>query len=567
MTNLTTRIDINKAPFSRYGSSVSVTAESNTGPLNIVNTREIFGKDQALVMEFFHNGQSISHSTETTPAELKVRSFAGDAQLYIKGDDGIVIETTGPELIFRAINSSWGGRRPKPLPEMPFLPEHSTSTRKVVDIKNNTFAIFDVIEGKVVEHQDKLSISPEGGKAVIWLRFVKDIPSIEIPNVDIDSDIAATEAEWSAWLAKLPEVPAERRAEAEQAWHILWNNYVRAEGVLHYDGIYVNKDYMTGVWSWDHCFHALGVARGNFQSAIEQLIMPFELQNDEGKMPDVWKVPDVEFWGITKPPVHGWCLMRLMEIGEVDQSVLEFMYPKLVKWTEFWFTERDDDNDGVPNYTEDGCDSGMDNATVFDVKAKLETPDLSSYLVLQMKAMAVIARRLGDEDAAKGWDARSEKLLSDMYEHFWKNDRFVCTVSGTHEFDPEPTAHLPLMAIALGEHLDKDIFAKCVAELENRFMTDCGIASEDPKSSKYERDSYWRGPMWAPQVYLTLDGLRRGGRADLAKEIARRYCDTIKYQSGGNFENIDPTNGKGLRASGFSWTSAVNLLCMWEYLK
>ena len=257
---------------------------------------------------------------------------------------------------------------------------------------------------------------------------------------------------------------------------------------------------------------------------------------------------------------------KLMEMGEIERPMLERIYGYLEKWTAFWFNERDDDGDGVPNYSEDGCDSGMDNSTVFDVKARLETPDLSAYLVIQMKALAIVARRLGNEQAARNWDARAAQLLSQLYEHCWKGDRFVCVTSGMHEFDPNPTALLPLMPIVLGEYLEADKFSKCVEQLESRFVTPYGIASEDPNGGKYVTDSYWRGPIWASSTCLIVDGLRRGGREDLAKEIARRYCDMIKYKAGGTFENHDALNGVGLCAPGFSWTAAVSLYFMTEYL-
>lgn len=566
MTKLTTRIDITKTPFGKYGSWVSITSASNTGALKIVNVHEIFGDDQAMILEFEKNGQSITHSIDATPALISAKSCAGDVRIYMKGDDGFVVESNEPELVFRSLDNKIGKYWPRVVPEMPIVKDKSGATRKVVDVKKDTFAVIDIIQGSAVDGKDRITVSPEDGKAVVLFRFDKNIPSAELPSIDIDADIAEVESEWSAFLAKMPDVPADRRSEAEQAWHIMWCAFARAGGNLAADTMFVNKNYMTAAWSWDHCFHALGMARGDFQAGLNQLLSPFYLQDETGKMPDVWKSPDVAWFGITKPPVHGWCLLKLMEIQEVDIETLKWFYPRLVKWTEYWFKERDEDNDGVPNYTEDGCDSGMDNSTVYDVGGRLETPDLSAYLVIQMKALAVVARKLGDEKAAKNWESRAAKLLEGLYEHCWKNDRFVCVKSGTHEFDPEPTASLPIMPLVLGSDLDKDKFDKCVAELETRFLTDYGIASEEMSSKKYEADSYWRGPIWAPQVYLIADGLKRGGRADLAKEVATRYCDMIKYQAGGNFENFDSRTGRGNRANGFSWSAAVNLVCMWEFL-
>ena len=60
--------------------------------------------------------------------------------------------------------------------------------------------------------------------------------------------------------------------------------------------------------------------------------------------------------------------------------------------------------------------------------------------------------------------------------------------------------------------------------VEGAFITDWGPATESPRSSYYEDDGYWRGPIWAPTTYLLWDGLRRQGEGALAREIAQRFC-------------------------------------------
>ena len=69
----------------------------------------------------------------------------------------------------------------------------------------------------------------------------------------------------------------------------------------------------------------------------------------------------------------------------------------------------------------------------------------------------------------------------------------------------------------------------------------------------------------AHQAGLIVEGLRRGGRPDLAREIARRFCDLCEV-AGGNYENFDALTGQGLRDQGYTWTASVNLLLMHEYL-
>jgi hypothetical protein len=41
----------------------------------------------------------------------------------------------------------------------------------------------------------------------------------------------------------------------------------------------------------------------------------------------------------------------------------------------------------------------------------------------------------------------------------------------------------------------------------------------------------------------------------------------IAQRAGGNFENFDAITGRGQSAEGYTWTAAVNLLLMEEYLQ
>jgi len=57
------------------------------------------------------------------------------------------------------------------------------------------------------------------------------------------------------------------------------------------------------------------------------------------------------------------------------------IYPKLVKWTDFWFTKRDHNTNGIPGYSgvNPGWDSGWDNSTVSGGQEENEAPELQAY--------------------------------------------------------------------------------------------------------------------------------------------------------------------------------------------
>ncbi len=90
---------------------------------------------------------------------------------------------------------------------------------------------------------------------------------------------------------------------------------------------------------------------------------------------------------------------------------------------------------------------------------------------------------------------------------------------------------------------------------QNRFRCGAGLATEARSSPLYERDRYWRDPVWAPDVLPACDGLRRMGERALAGSIAddfRRTCD-----GSGFAENYAADDGAPLRDPAYTWTASV----------
>lgn len=149
-----------------------------------------------------------------------------------------------------------------------------------------------------------------------------------------------------------------------------------------------------------------------------------------------------------------------------------------------------------------------------------------------------------------------------LLEHFWRGDRFVArhTDSG-REINSDSL--LTLMPLVLGADLPRDVFDACVHRLERGdYLTAHGLATEPTTSAYYEADGYWRGPVWAPTTMLLVDGLRRGGRDDLADEIAQRFMRTCA--KAGMAENFDALTGEGLRDGSMTWTASVYLTLLAE---
>ena len=379
-----------------------------------------------------------------------------------------------------------------------------------------------------------------------------------------DACVQAVESQFAQWEAEQVFVPDDLTEARRNAAYVNWSCVVAPAGLLHRPAMYMSKNWMDNIWSWDHCFNALALAEKNPALAWDQFMVMFDAQDEFGALPDY--INDVEsVWNFVKPPIHGWALRRLLERNPaLGQERLAEAYAPLCHWTNWWLSYRDTDGDGLPEYNH-GNDSGWDNATIFAHGVPVEAPDLAAFLVYQMDVLSDIAGRLGRTAEADQWQRRADDLLEKLLTAFWRGDHFVARHARSHETIAADSLilYLPLL---LGKRLPDEVIRHLVDDLKdpNRFLTEHGLATEHPTSPYYQADGYWRGPIWAPSTMLLVDGLNAVGEREFARELSRRFCALVARS--GMAENFDALTGEGLRDRAYSWTSSVFLLLANEYL-
>ncbi len=583
-----TGIDITHIPFSRYGAYVAVTRDADGDgwkkELTVHTVRRRFEEGALFSLGFGKEGTD-DFSVSAVPEAITVENADGRAVIYIRDDDTVAVISSGLDLRVRQRQFGYGAETGEGTFRM-IAPNLSLYTSFAVP--QGTASVSGPMgkneAGTLRDHRLSLHVRCEEGAAQLAMTVRPSEPKkIPLPLMP-EEEIAAVRTEWEDFLGSMPDLLA-RDEEAENfnlvTWYNLWSSFVRAEGCYHNDTMLMSKKMMSSTWSWDHCFNALAMAEMKspesdpfraYRIAFDQYSAPFWLQTELGVLPDMWN-PGLETrWGTTKPPIHGWCFGKLMDKFRIDRDTLTEIYCRLKKWTDWWMKESDTDGDGIPDYPQ-GCDSGWDNSTLFDIGFYLESPDLPAFLILQMKTLARIADRLSGyptldtpwERCKNEWLAEADELLGRFLAHSWNGERFVAKLSGSHECDEHPTSLLSLMPLVLGDLLPKEIRDKLVCVLERDFLTENGFATEMPASAQYRSDGYWRGPIWAPSTYLIVDGLRRGGYEALAEKAAKRYCAMSCRRAKGNYENFDALTGKGWRAPGYTWSASVYLLLQKEF--
>lgn len=100
-----------------------------------------------------------------------------------------------------------------------------------------------------------------------------------------------------------------------------------------------------------------------------------------------------------------------------------------------------------------------------------------------------------------------------------------------------------------------------------------GIKSAHPLDGKHPAPGaptqFWSGTVWGPHQLHGCQALARYGYTDLARAVAKAYCDTIGTSfaaSGDAFEHHSHEDGRGLGTAPYTWGAAVALVLMQELL-
>lgn len=377
---------------------------------------------------------------------------------------------------------------------------------------------------------------------------------------DLDSANDKTAKMFADFYRAMPSVPDAYREAAEYASYVDWSAIVAPCGLLHRYAMYMSKNWMTSIWSWDHCFNAIACAYGNPDMAWDQWMIMFDHQQPSGMIPD--SINDtILLDNYCKPPIHGWAYRKMSEIMDISEARKREAYEKLSRWTDWWLNYRDPNGDGLCEYTH-GNDSGWDNSTAFLDAPPMTLPDLAAFLTIQMDELSRLARELGMPEEADAWKEKADAQMARMLEILFQDEEPVARKAFS-KLAVHTNSLILCLPIILGDRLPIDVREKIFERLRC-CETEWGFATEQPDSPLYQSDGYWRGPIWAPSTMLIVDGLSRSGEKAWAGKTAKKFCDMVARS--GCAENFDALTGEGLRDRAYTWTASVMLILAHEYL-
>lgn len=370
----------------------------------------------------------------------------------------------------------------------------------------------------------------------------------------------------------------------------LQNNWRVPAGEIKHEGLFPSYHYkwFHGFWAWDSWKHAVGLAYYDTRLAKEQIALMFDFQEENGFIPDcLFRDTTIEKHNYrdTKPPLAAWAVYEVYK-RDGDKSFLEQMYPKLLKYHQWWYADRDHDADGLCEYgSTDGSlvaakwESGMDNAIRFDGTAMLrnsekaysmnqESVDLNAFLYAEKMYLLELAEALGKESEVSRLFAEAQVLKNQIRTQFFDAEEgwfYDTTLDGKKFIKGEGSeGWLPLWAKVVTE----DQAAKVKLKMLNpdKFYTRVPFQTMSADHKKFNPlKGYWRGPNWLDQAFFAIRGLRNYGfeqEADAALVKLLNGANGMLEKGPSIRENYHPITGAGLNAKNFSWSAAHVLMML-----
>ena len=409
----------------------------------------------------------------------------------------------------------------------------------------------------------------------------------------------------------------------------LTTNWRSAAGDILHDGVVPSMSYkwFIGMWAWDSWKQAVATAEFDGELAKNNIRALFDYQvteDDELRPQDAGAIIDAIFYNKdearggdggnwnernSKPALAAWAVWNVYK-ATGDKDFLNEMYPKLVAYHDWWYTNRDHDKNGIAEYggmvhefnnskeeiiLAAAWESGMDNAPRFDVEGygegdtgvdvfenksedgtllgysiNQESVDLNAYLYAEKGFLKSMAEALGNTADVAKYEKEAEHVREYVSDNMFDEETGFFYDLQINEDGSEkkllvnrgkgPEGWIPLWAkMATQEEADKVVDNMLDG---NKFNTTVpfGTASQDNPS--FNANKYWRGPVWLDQALYGVEALQNYGYYNDAVTAAKKMFNNAEGLMGDGpiRENYNPLTGAGLHTKNFSWSASAYYL-------
>ncbi|NIG56249.1 trehalase family glycosidase [Chitinophaga sp. Cy-1792] len=405
---------------------------------------------------------------------------------------------------------------------------------------------------------------------------------------DFDQSLTANNQRWNTYMSRYisaaPHLTDAEKRLAVKCMVTLITNWRSSAGDILHDGVFPSINYQGfyGVWSWDSWKQAVGIVTFHPELAKDNIRSMFDYQDEHGMVADcIYADKSENNWRDTKPPLAGWGVYEVYRQTH-DTAFVKEMLPKLIRYHEWWYANRDHDQNGLCEYgSTDGTriaaawESGMDNAVRFDSAVMVknndeawslnqESVDLNAYLYAEKIYLDKLLAVAGEKPRY----AQQAVLLANLIRtKFYDAGRGffydLQTKTGNLVTIDGPEGWIPLWTGVATKAQAAQVLKKM--KDPRKFNTKVPLptlAADHPAFDPMK--GYWRGPVWLDQVAYGAQGLRRYGYVKEARMFEQQLLNNAAglLTNGPICENYHPVTGKGLNAKNFSWSAAHLLMIL-----
>lgn len=563
---LRNQINITQVPFSDRGSRLLIFKKEGTSRLYVKLAERLMDLDPALEAHIHRpafirdlsllgpNGEALDFSLDTSPALLEFKTNLGKFELAFQD------ETT---LAFGLPANSTSGIRFTVETRRYQVPDPNGESHQVRIVSYSTNGVFVKNKTTPTAGGDIVEILVRSNEDCTLQLRISDTVSTRNGLAPFSVIRAAAIARWGAWFENVPLVAEKYRQKYAYAWWTLANNLVSPLGHIKYEAVMPTKAKYIGLWLWDSALHAIALRHIDPELARDQIRVFLAHQLPDGMLPDVvfdeGVVTEIDHpirARVTKPPILAWAALKIHQTAP-NLDFLREIYLPLARWNAWWFGQSEGGIHGLAQYNHP-YSSGLDDNPLWDEGMPVISPDLNTYLCIQMKELGQIAAALGLEMEAAEWEARSANLIRLMVEKLW--DRESGFFRALHNGDPASVlTAFNLYPLWTGE-LPPEISDRLLAHLQNpdEFWGEYRLPTVARNDPKFSPETMWRGPIWANINYFFIEALGHMGLQDTAGEL-REATLNLLMNTGGIYEYYHAETGQppATAAPMFGWSAAV----------
>ena len=326
------------------------------------------------------------------------------------------------------------------------------------------------------------------------------------------------------------------------------------------------------LFDWDTYFASEMLSVDNRELAICNAIEITKAVDICGFVPNFICSNNAVSYDRSQPPVGSRAIWTIYE-RYGDKWLLEYLYPRLLRWNQWWMQERECEGllcwgSTPPNgedYPEETwarevsvLECGLDNTWVYDNAGYFLDKHVVSYNDVGLSAMYAmdciylekIALELGRKAEARQIRARGEAMKAGIQSLWCEEDgMFYCKDLKTGELVRriDPTNFYPMMCGAATPEQARRMIDEHLLN-EDEFWGEWVIPCTPRNVPEFNDNTYWRGRIWGPTNFLVYLGLMNYDCAPVREQLAEKSLKLLMKDwtvRGYIFENWNSVTGVG----------------------